>query len=186
MKKVVTALALIVVMFGMVSSVAYAQSRATPEADEVPEADLADTAYARGFDSPAILFSERGDTVATIAVTDVERGWEDYGEFYEPAAGKEFVTVTFEVSMESRGDLVVGSYAFTLLDGYGYMSYAAYVEADPSSDLEPMMEDVTVASGETVELTVVFEVFEGAPLGFLLWQPEFSSFAMVDFTEEDV
>lgn len=186
MKKIMSALFMMILMFGVVSSSALAQMDATPEAGEDSGSAGGDSAFARGFDTPAVLFSERGDTIATLTVTDVERAWQDYGEFYEPAAGKEFVAVTFEVSMESRGSILVSGYTFTLLDGYGYMNTSTYVEAAETSDAPVLLEDVDVASGETVEFVVVFEVFEDAPLGILMWQPEFSFFALVDFTDEDI
>ena len=39
-----------------------------------------ETAFAGGIGEPAAYFSERGDAIALITVTDVERGWQDYGE----------------------------------------------------------------------------------------------------------
>lgn len=94
--------------------------------------------------------------------------------------------MTFEVTMEDRGNIVVGAYALSLFDGYGYMNYAAFVEADPISDQEILLEDVEVASGETLAFTAIFEVSEDAPLWLLMWQPDYAFYAMVDFTDEDV
>jgi hypothetical protein len=185
MKKVISAFVLMIMMFGMLSSATYAQFGATPEPDDDTGQAAEEAAYARGYDTPAYLFSERGDVIATLTVTDVERGWQDYAEFYEPSAGKEFVAVTFEVSMESRGSLLVSAYTFTLLDGFGYMNTASYAEPDTGNDQPILIEDVDVASGETVEFVVIFEVYEDAPLGMLMWQPEFTFFALVDFTDEN-
>ena len=187
MRKFVSAFIAMIMMFGMVSTTGFAQRDATPEAEEAStEVTGGEFSYARGFDAEALLFSERGDTIATLVVTDVERDWQDYAEFYEPTAGKEFVAVTFEVSMESRGSLLVSSYSFQLLDGWGFMNAATWVEADEMSDVPVLTEDVDVASGETVEFVVVFEVFEDAPLGFFMWQPEYGFYAMVDLTDEGI
>jgi hypothetical protein len=73
-----------------------------------------------------------------------------------------------------------------MLDGFGYVNQSTYVEAAETSNQPVLIEDVNVASGETVESVVVFEIFEDAPLGMLMWQPELSFFALVDFTEEDI
>ena len=187
MKKYISAFIVMVMMFGMMSTATLAQRDATPAAeDEGAEVTEGEASYARGFNAEALLYSERGDTIATLVVTDVERDWQDYAEYYEPSAGKQFVAVTFEVSMETRGSLLVSSYSFQLMDGWGFMNPAAWVEADEASDAPVLTEDTDVASGETVEFVVVFEVFEDAPLGFFLWQPEYGFYAMVDLTDEGI
>lgn len=187
MKRYISAFIVMVMMFGLMSTATFAQRDATPEPDvESAEVTEGEAAYARGFNAEALLYSERGDTIATLVVTDVERDWQDYAEYYEPTAGKQFVAVTFEVSMETRGSLLVSSYSFQLLDGWGFMNAAAWVEADEASDAPVLVEDVDVASGETVEFVVVFEVFEDAPLGYFMWQPEYGFFVMVDLTEEGI
>lgn len=185
MKRYVSAFIAMILMFSMMSTATLAQRDSTPEAeDEAAEVTEGEFSYARGFDAEGILFSERGDTIATLVVTDVERDWQDYAEYYEPTAGKEFVAVTFEVSMESRGSILVSSYSFQLMDGWGFMNPAMWVEADEASDAPVLVEDTNVASGETVEFMVVFEVFEDAPFGYFLWQPEYGFFVMIDLTEE--
>lgn len=185
MKKYISAFIAMVMMFSMMSTATLAQRDSTPEAeDEAAEVSEGETAYARGFNAEGILFSERGDTIATLVVTDVERDWQDYAEYYEPTAGKEFVAVTFEVSMESRGTILVSSYSFQLMDGWGFMNAAVWVEADEESEAPVLTEDTNVASGETVEFVVVFEVFEDAPFGYFLWQPEYEFFVMIDLTDE--
>jgi hypothetical protein len=184
MKRFLSAFIVMVMMLGSMSTVALAQRAATPEPVGETEVTEGELAYARGLNAEAILFSERGDTIATLVVTDVERDWQDYGSFYEPAAGKEYVAVTFEVTMESRGSIAVSSYSFQLLDGWGFMNSSAWVEADELSDVEVLTQDLNVASGETVESVIVFEVYEGAPFGYLVWQAEYGFFVMVDLTDE--
>lgn len=187
MKKYLSAFIAMVMMFSMMSTATLAQRGSTPEAeDEAAEVTEGEFSYARGFNAEGILFSERGDTIATLVVTDVERDWQDYAEYYEPTAGKIFVAVTFEVTMESRGSLLVSSYAFQLMDGWGFMNPAGWVEADEDADVPVLVEDTDVASGETVEFVVVFEVFEDAPLGYFLWQPEYGFFVMIDLTDEGI
>ena len=187
MKKFVSAFIALMMMFGTMSTATLAQRSSTPEVEaETTEVTEGEYAYARGFNAEAILFSERGDTIATLVVTDVERDWQDYAQYYEPTAGKIFVAVTFEVTMESRGSLLVSSYTFQFLDGWGFMNSAAWVEADETADVPILVEDTDVASGETVEFVVVFEVFEDAPLGYFLWQPEYGFFVMIDLTDEGI
>lgn len=186
MKRFVSAFVAMVMMFGMMSTATLAQRGAsTPESDtSTTEVTPGENAYARGFNAEGILFSERGDEIATLVVTDVQRDWQDYADYYEPTAGKQFVAVTFEVTMQSRGSLLVSSYAFQLLDGFGFMNPAVYVEPAEGSDVPVLTENTNVASGETVEFVVVFETYEGAPLGFFLWQPEDGYYVMIDLTDE--
>lgn len=188
MKRFISAFVAMVMMFGMMSTATLAQRGAsTPEAGTTTtEVTPGENAYARGFNAEGLLFSERGDTIATLVVTDVERDWQDYAQYYEPSAGKQFVAVTFQITMESRGSLLVSSYAFQLLDGYGFMNPSVWVEPAEGSDVPVLTEDTNVASGETVEFVVVFEAYEDAPLGFFLWQPEYGYYVMIDLTDEGI
>lgn len=176
-------LTLLFLIAGSASAV-LAQDASTPETDTV--APVEDVAFARGLDAAAIYFSDRGDTVATMKVVEIERGWEDYDEYYAPETGKEFVLVTIEVEMMARGGLVLSPYAFTMFDGFGYMNSTAYAAPVAEANIELMEGDITVASGETVQATIAFQVYEGAPLGYLIWQPGNGIGTLIDLTEADI
>jgi hypothetical protein len=183
MRKMRSLLLVLALLVAGSASVVLAQDAATPASDTAGAAG--ETAFARGLDAPAIYFSDRGDTVATMTVVEVERGWQDYSDYAVPETGKEYVLVTVEVEMMSRGGLVLSPYAFQLFDGYGYMNATAWGEAAEDADVELFLSDVTVASGETAEVVVVFQVYEGAPLGYLLWQPGGGIGTLIDLTEVD-
>ncbi|HWV24208.1 MAG TPA: hypothetical protein VNZ58_08455, partial [Thermomicrobiales bacterium] len=114
MRKLLTAIFALMLMLGSTASIAMAQS--TPEASaDSSAAAISETSFAKGLNAPATYFSERGDPVATMTVVDIERGWQDYGEYYAPDPGVEYVAVTFEISVVSRGNLVVEPYDFSLI-----------------------------------------------------------------------
>lgn len=185
MKRFLSAFVVLILMLGTMTSATFAQRDSTPDADaSMPEGE---NAYARGFDAPAYLFSKRGDIIASMVVTGVERDWQDYDDtYYTPAGGKIFTAVTFEITMETRGGIVVSPYGLTLFDGFGYVNTTMYVEPVDGSELNILTADFEVASGETVEFTAIFEVFEGAPIGYLMWTGEYGFLVMVDLTEEDI
>lgn len=170
-------LALLATLFLMGSSMALvttAQDDATPETSG---AESSGTADGTNLVDPAIgdaltYYGENGDPSATATITEMTRGWEEYDDFSEPARGSEFVAFTVVVeSTISRGAIEVDDYDFTLQTAGGYLwgtSYASSETADP-----PLLEDaVSLASGDSEEFTIVFEVFEGEALGHLFWAPD--------------
>ncbi|HVL23667.1 MAG TPA: DUF4352 domain-containing protein [Thermomicrobiales bacterium] len=183
MRKLLLALCALFFMVGGSASVAMAQADATPAADEPAAGAAGDTAFARGLDAPATYFAENGSPVATVTVSDVERGWQDFGEYYEPDPGVEYVAVTFQVESVSKSNLVVKAYDFSLLDGFGRNNSRSYVDAAEGSDVQLLDDDVAVASGETAEFTVVFELFEDTEIGYFMWQPDSGVIVLVDLSE---
>lgn len=184
MRKLIMALFALMLMLGSSASIAMAQTGGTPEAAESEAvATGGDTSFAKGLDAEAIYFSERGDPVASLTVVDVERGWQDFGKYYEPEPGVEYVAVTFEISVVSRGNLVVKPYDFSLIDSIGRNNSRSYVSPEEGSGVEIFEDDAAVASGETAEMTVLFELYEESQMGYFMWQPASGIIIMVDLTE---
>ncbi len=167
-------LALLTTLFLIGSSatlVATAQDDATPEADATGSGDGTNPI------DPAIgdtvtYYGENGDPSGTATVTGIERGWEAFDEFDEPARGSEYVAFTVIVeSTISRGAIEVDDFDFSLQTAEGYLwstSFASSETADP-----PILEDtVSLAAGDSEAFTIVFEVFEGEALAHLFWQPD--------------
>jgi hypothetical protein len=57
------------------------------------------------------------------------------------------------------------------------------VSPDEASGVEIFEDDAAVASGETAEMTIVFEVYEETQLGYFMWQPDSGIIIMIDLTE---
>ena len=187
MRKILTALFALMLMLGSTASIAMAQADATPAAGSDEGAAVAvesgQTSFAKGLDAEATYFSERGDPVATLTVIDIERGWQDYGKYYEPDPGVEYVAVTFEISVVSRGNLVAKPYDFSLIDSLGRNNSRSYVSPDEDSGAVIFEDDAAIASGETAEMTVIFELYEESQMGYFMWQPNSGIIIMVDLTE---
>lgn len=183
MGRLLTVVLVVWVLIGGSASVAVAAQggAATPEAGQTAGPP---TAFGDGLDSPATYFAANGSEIAMLTVTDVERGWQDYAEFYEPDPGVEYVAITLQVESVSSSNLVVESYDFSLLDAKGVNNSRSYVEAAEDAPVQLMDDDVAVASGEAVEMTVVFELFEGTELGYFMWQPDSGIIIMVDLAGE--
>ncbi len=176
MRKLLLALfATLFLMGSSASLVATAQDDATPDAPEMEEAS--GTGEGTNPVDPEIgdtvtYYGENGDPSGTATITAIERGWEEFDEFNEPERGYEFVAFTVVVeSTISRGAIDVEEFDFSLQTAEGYLwstSFASSETADP-----PLLEDtVSLASGDSEEFTIVFEVFEGEALSHLFWQPD--------------
>jgi elongation factor P hydroxylase len=188
MKKFLVAFFALVFLMGGSASVAMAQADATPAAGEDEPVQVEDaggaTASATGLDAPATYFAANGSEVATVKVVGVERGWQDFGEYYEPDAGVEYIAVTFEIEAVSRGNVPVESYDFSMLDAFGFNNSSSFLEAAEDSEVQLLEEDTSLASGESGEFTLVFEVFEGTELGFFMWQPDSGVIVLVNLAGE--
>lgn len=180
MRKVLTALLALMMLIGSGASVALAQD-ATPEASTAGSGEP--TAFAVGYDAPATYFSDRGDAVTSITVLDVERGWQDYGQYYDPDPGIEYIAVTFEVENLSRGNIIVEPYDFSMLDSFGRNNSRSYVSVDEGSGVQIFEDDTAIASGESVELTIIFEMYEQTEISMFMWQPDSGIIVMVDLRD---
>lgn len=116
---------------------------------------------------------ESGNPMATVTIENVERGWQDFGEYDEPDAGQEYVAMTVTVTSEvGRGSLEVSDYDFSLQDSDGFLWGTAYVEAADGVEVTPLEEDLNLASGDSATFLVVFQVLEGQQLTHAFWQPD--------------
>ena len=172
MRKLLYALIAMLMLFGSASSLVAAQDEdATPEGGK-SEASSGSNPVDPQVGDTLTWINDKGDEVATITVTDVERGWEDYDEYYEPERGTEYVAFTIEVeSVIERGAIDVEAYDFSLQTASGYHYGSSYASADRAEP--PLLEDtVSLANGDSEEFTVVFNVFEDDTLAHLLWAPD--------------
>jgi hypothetical protein len=180
MRKFLMTLIALMTVIASGATVATAQ-QATPGPETASSG--APVALAEGFDAPATYFSDRGDAITTITVLDVERGWQDYGRYYDPDPGVEYVAVTFAVENLSRGNIIVKPYDFSMLDAFGRNNSRSYVSVDEDSGARIFEEDTTVASGEAVELVIIFALYEQTEIAMFMWQPDSGIIVMVDLRD---
>lgn len=118
--------------------------------------------------------AESGSEIARLRATDVILNWDEYSEYYVPHPGFQYVAVTVEVTnLGSRGSLIVRADDFRLQDVDGFFYSRSWADAAEGSELIPSESEVGVASGETAELVLIYEVVTGVELGHLFWQPEY-------------
>jgi hypothetical protein len=144
----------------------------TPEADRGSLGDSGTNAVDPAIGDTATFYTEDGDEAGTVMVESIERGWEDYDEFYEPEAGTEYVAFVITVeSTISRGAIDVQRYDFSLQTAQGYLWSAAFTSSE-AADPPLLEDDLSLASGDSETFTIVFNVYEDEPLAHLFWQPD--------------
>lgn len=178
MRKVLMAVLALMLTLGGSASLVTAQETATPE---VPAAG--DAPVASDPDLSATYFTDRGAPIATLTIVDVERGWQEYSDRDVPSPGVEYVAVTFEVAVVSRGALEVKPNDFSMIDGIGRNNDRSRVRIAEESDAQLFEDAAAVASEEVGEFTLVFEAYEDTSLGYFMWQPERNVVVLVDLGE---
>lgn len=173
MRRLVSGLLASVLLTSGAATMVTAQE-ATPTALE----ELAGTQASEGNPiAPAIgdtvtYFDENGNPAATVTVESIERGWDQFDEYYEPDAGAEYVS--FVVTVEStiqRGSVDVQRFDFSLQTANGYLLGYAFTRSETADP--PILEDnVSLAADDAETFTLVFLVGEDEPLAHLFWQPE--------------
>lgn len=120
------------------------------------------------------FISESGSEVARLRATEVILDWTEFSEYYVPSPGSQYVAVVVEVTnFGSRGSLIVRADDFRLQDVDGFFYSRSWADAAEGSQLVPSESEVGVASGQTEQLVLVYEVLTGVELSHLFWQPDY-------------
>lgn len=144
------------------------------------EAELGDTpAKSSGLDAPVTWTDDRGRPMATFTVTNVQLGWEDFDDFYEPEVGTHYVAVHFTVENLSSGNLIVEPYDLSLVDSDGTNTGRSWTSTADGLDYTLFEEDTPLAAGETMEGVIVFQTTTDVSPAALLWQPDSGLFNLV-------
>ena len=172
MRKLLVALfATLLLMGSSVTMIATAQE-GTPEVDRGDLGDAGGNPVDPVIGDTVTYFTEDGEEAGNVTVESIERGWEDYDEFYEPEDGTEYVA--FVISVEStiaRGAIDVQQYDFSLQTAQGYLWSSAFTSSE-TADPPLLEDDLSLAAGDSETFTIVFQVYEDEPLAHLYWQPD--------------
>ena len=172
MRKLLFALLATLLFMGSSASLVATAQDGTPESDAKGAESEGSNPVDPKIGDSITYYGEDGNAIGVVTINSIERGWEDYDEYSEPGDGNEFIafTITVESTIE-RGAIEVSSYDFSLQTAAGFLWSNSYASAD---DAEPPLleDDVSLASGDSEEFTVVFEVFEGEELAHIFWQPD--------------
>ena len=123
---------------------------------------------------PATIYDESGNPVATVTVTGAELAWTDYEEGNDPESGREYVRVTVSVeSLITEGTFGVAIDDFILQDNDGFVTTANSVPTAAQADADDeITEEADLASGESVELALTFEVNSNVGPQSVFYRPD--------------
>lgn len=140
------------------------------------------SAVASGLNAPVTWTDDRGNEVATLEITGVNPGWEDYDEYSEPERGMHYVAVDFKVTNVSGSNLILEPYDFSLIDNVGLNNGRSWVDAAEGN--EPLFtEDTPVAAGESYEGTIVFAMLIDMQPSAIMWQPDSGLIHLVNLND---
>ncbi len=152
-----------------------------PAASDTTEAAATgDTTGSEGATAPeetgevATVFDDSGNAVATITAGISEVGFSDYEEGNDPEAGNEYVRLVVTVeSLITEGTFGVSVDDFILQSNNGFVTTAENVPTAAQADAdEDITEEADLANGETVELTLTFEVVSSVGPQSVFYSPD--------------
>jgi hypothetical protein len=122
----------------------------------------------------ATVYDESGNAVARIVFGSSEVGFSDYEEGNDPDEGREYVRVVVTVeSLITEGTFNIGIDDFVLQSNHGFVTTGENVPTAAQAEAgEDITEEADLANGESVELTVTFEVVASVGPDSVFYSPE--------------
>jgi len=124
----------------------------------------------------AVVFvDEAGTALATIELVSVEEDWQGFAEYYEPDNGHRYLRMVVSVTSQSpRGLFEVDASGFVLqdADGFAYGPNRVRTVEEDAAGVDPV-EEGSLANGESIELTLTFEVVVGVAPTALFFSPSY-------------
>jgi hypothetical protein len=122
----------------------------------------------------ATVYDESGNPVAAITVIGTETGWSDYQEGDEPDEGRDYVRVVVNVdSLITEGTFGISVGDFILQSNNGFVTTAENVlTAAQAEASEEVTEEADLANGESVELTLTFQVVGSVGPQSVFYRPD--------------
>lgn len=144
-----------------------------PESTAVEGSAPTDTAAAPTSEA-ATIYDDSGNPVAEVTMLGSESAWGDYEDGNDPEAGREYLRVTVSVASSiSEGTFGVNIDDFILQDNNGFVTTAENVPTAAQAEAEEeITEEVDLASGESVELALTFEVVSSVGPQSIFYRPE--------------
>ena len=148
--------------------------------DTTGAAATGDTTASEGATAPeasgevATVFDDSGNAVATITAGASEIGFADYEEGNDPEAGTEYVRLIVTVeSLITEGTFNISVDDFILQSNNGFVTTAENVPtaAEAEAD-EDITEEADLANGESVDLTLTFEVVASVGPQSVFYSPD--------------
>jgi flagellar basal body rod protein FlgC len=107
------------------------------------------------------------DVVLTVGT--VSRNYMPTSQFFEPSAGKEYVSVSVELKNNGSDSVSFGTYSFKLRDSSGLEVTSSYV-GEVAGELQS---GSLAANGGNTKGVIIFEVTKDDPKLVLVYEPSF-------------
>ena len=122
----------------------------------------------------ATVFDDSGNAIATITAGPSEVGFGDYEEGNEPEAGNEYVRLLVTVeSLITEGTFNINVDDFILQSNNGFVTTAENVPTAAQAEAdEEITEEADLANGESLDLTLTFEVVSSVGPQSVFYSPE--------------
>ena len=122
----------------------------------------------------ATVYDDSGNAVATISYISSEIGFSDYEEGNDPEAGNEYVRVLVAVeSLITEGTFNINVDDFILQSNNGFVTTAENVPTATQAEAEEeITEEADLANGESLDLTLTFEVVASVGPQSVFYSPE--------------
>ena len=132
---------------------------------------------------PGTIYDDSGNAVAAVTAGEAESAWGEYEEGNDPEAGREYLRMTVTVeSLISDGTFGISVGDFILQDNNGSITTAENVKtADEAEAGDDITEEADLGNGESVELTLTFEVVSSVGPQSVFYRPDDDR--MVDIAE---
>ena len=132
---------------------------------------------------PGTIYDDSGNAVAAVTAGEAESAWGEYEEGNDPEAGREYLRMTVTVeSLISDGTFGISVGDFILQDNNGFITTAENVKtADEAEAGDDITEEADLGNGESVELTLTFEVVSSVGPQSVFYRPDDDR--MVDIAE---
>lgn len=122
----------------------------------------------------ATVYDDEGNPIAAITASVADTAWTDYPEDEEPESGREYVRMTVTVeSLVTEGSFAVNVDNFILQDNWGHITTAENIPTATQAETdEEITSEAELANGESVELTLTFEVTSSAGPQSVFYRPD--------------
>jgi len=146
-----------------------------------PETTMGGESGAAG--EPGTIYDDSGNAVAAVTAGEAESAWGEYEEGNDPEAGREYLRMTVTVeSLISDGTFGISVGDFVLQDNNGFITTAENVVTAAEAEAgDEITEEADLANGESVELTLTFEVVSSVGPQSVFYRPDDDR--MVDIAE---
>jgi hypothetical protein len=122
----------------------------------------------------ATVYDDSGNAVARIVFGFSEVGFSDYEEGNDPEEGNEYVRIVVTVeSLITEGTFNIAIDDFILQSNHGFVTTGENVPTAAQAEAgEDITEEADLANGESVELTVTFQVVASVGPDSVFYRPE--------------